>query len=253
MLSIQELEIKFGQLVQQWIPVRDATIEEIKKTIDRLREHHKNVNISRITGSSAYVAGSLMAILGIGLAPVTLGASIGLSVSGIALAVAGGGTAAGASLTEAIIQKLNIDYVQAQLDHDDQLYGTISGTVQAIKKDIDGASKKCPGISTAEFAAVFEEVVLQNIPRTSNVGVRIAELRAYEKGAVALNVGSAAAKGIIAAGTVLNATLLHIDIAEIIRSSFSLALGSQTTAIKKLTDILQQLKEQKAAIDDLYV
>ena len=158
MLSIQELQAKFDKQVQQWIPVRDITIEEIEKTIEKLTEHHKNVNISRITGSGASIAGSLIAIVGFVLAPVTLGASIGLSVGGIALAVAGGGTAAGASIADAFLQKSNIKHVQDQLDRDYKQLEAISQTAKAIKRKIDSTRQKCPSISTAEFATVFGEV-----------------------------------------------------------------------------------------------
>ena len=84
--------------------------------------------------------------------------------------------------------------------------------------------------------------------------MRLAELGVYgtlEIGALALRVGGVAARGIAAAGIVLTVVLIPIDIAEIIRSSFSLAKGSQTKAIKQLTDTVQQLKEQKAAFEKL--
>ena len=84
--------------------------------------------------------------------------------------------------------------------------------------------------------------------------MRVAELIAYgnlELGVLALRVGGVAAKGIAAAGIVLNVILIPIDIAEIIRSSHSLRKGSQTKAIKQLTDTVKQLKKQKAAFENL--
>ena len=84
--------------------------------------------------------------------------------------------------------------------------------------------------------------------------MRVAELIAYgnlEIGIIALRVGGAAAKGIAAAGIVLNVVLIPIDITEIIRSSHSLRKGSQTKAIKQLTDTLKKLKEQKEAFENV--
>ena len=253
MVVMQELQAKFDIQVQKWIPLRDVAIEEIEKTIEKLKVHHKNVNISRITGSSASFAGSLMAIIGFGLAPVTAGVSVGLSVGGIALATVGGGTAAGASIVDAVLQHSNVKHAQEQLDRDYKQLDAISQTAKEIEKEIDDARQKCPDISTAEFAAVFGEVVAQGVTRGSNVAVRIAELGVYgilETGVLALRVGGAA-KRIAAAGIVLTVVLIPIDIAEIIRSSVSLQKGSQTEAIIKLTDIVEQLKEQKKAIEDL--
>ena len=254
MLRLQELQAKFAQQVQHWIPVRDATIKEIGKTIEKLKVHHKNVNISRISGSSVSIAGSLIAILGFGLSPVTLGASLALSAGGIALAALGGGTAAGASIADVFIQRSGIKDVQGQLTCDNQQLDAISQTAKEIKKEIDDARQKCPGVSARQFAALIGEAFTQGIARTSNLAVRVAELIAYgnlELGVLALRVGGVAAKGIAAAGIVLNVILIPIDIAEIIRSSHSLRKGSQTKAIKQLTDTVKQLKKQKAAFENL--
>ena len=157
MQRLRELQTKFAQQVQQWIPVRDATIKEIGKTIEKLKVHHKNVNISRITGSGVSIAGSLIAILGFGLSPVTLGASLGLSAGGIAIAALGGGTAAGASIADIFIQKSGIKDVQDQLAYDNQQVDAISQTAKEIKKEIDDARRKCPGVSARRFAALVGE------------------------------------------------------------------------------------------------
>ena len=94
----EDLHSEFCTRVEKWIPVREETIQKIERIINDLKVHHRNVNISHITGSSVSIAGSLIAIVRFGLAFVTFGASIGLSVGGIAMAVAGGSTVAGASI-----------------------------------------------------------------------------------------------------------------------------------------------------------
>ena len=251
MADVQELNNRLCRAIEQWLPVRDVTIQEIQKTIENLKVHHRNVNISRITGSATSIAGSLMAILGFGLAPVTFGASIGLSVSGIALAVAGGSTAAGASIADIVIQKSNVKHAQEQLTRDYDQLEAIQEIAKKTKDKIDAIRQECQGVGKAQFAAVFGEVFTQGFVRTSNLGMRLAELAVFgtlEVGAVAVRVGGAAAKGIAAAGIVLNVLLIPIDLIEIVRSSFSLARGSQTKAIKRLTEIVEQLEEQKKTI-----
>ena len=207
-------------------------------SINQLKKYDKNVNISRIFGSSVSVAGTLMVIAGIALA------SVGLSVAGITLAVLGGGTAASASIIDVFIQKAGIKYVQDELDRDYKQLDAIPQKARKIKEEIDGARQKCPGIS--EFAAVFGMVFAQGAARITNLRVRVAELTTYgnlEIGAFALRVGNAAARGIAITGTVLTVVLIPIDIAEIIQNSISIPEGSQTKAIKKLIDIVEQLKE----------
>ena len=212
-----------------------------------MKKHHRNVNISRITGSSVSIAGSVIAIVGFGLAPVTLGASIGLSAGGIALAAAGGGTVAGASITDTVIQKLNVKQAQEQLKEDyDQLY-----IIQVIAKIIDSITvaaseerRECPVVGTR---GVVGEVLAQGLLRVSNVGVRTAEMavsNTLEIGAAALRIGGTAAKSIAGVGLVLNVVLVPVDLIEIVRSSRSLARGSQTKAVKQLKEIVEDLKQQ---------
>ena len=251
MLTIQEWLTIFDAQVRQWIPVYDITIEEIEKTIKKLKELHRNINIARITGSSASVAGSFIAILGFGLAPVTFGGSIALSVGGIALAVAGGGTAAGASTADTFLQRSNVKHAQDQLDSVYKQLRVISQIARDLKQEIDDVRQKCPGVSDAEFAAIFVEVVAQGVSQATNLALRLAELSTLDIDALESSIGGAAAQRIDAARTVLSMVLIPIDMTEIIRSSVSLARGPQTKAIKQLTDTVEQLKKQKAAIEYL--
>ena len=237
MIELQELQRKFTEAVKQWLPVRTITIQEIKDTAKKLQEHHRNVNISRISGSTASIAGSVMAIVGFGLAPVTLGASIGLSAVGIGIAVAGGATTAGASIADIFIQKSNLKEVQNRLDRDFEQVKAIQGIAEKIEKIITKIHKKCPNVSTTTFIAVIAEVFTQGLFRTGRVGIKIVELIALgslEIGAAAFRVGGAAAKGIAGAALALNIVLIPIDIIEIVRSGISLGEGSQTKAIEKL-------------------
>ena len=251
MLTIQELQIKFDTQVQQWILVRAVLIEEIEKTIEKLKEHHRNSYIASISGSGVSFTGGLIAVLGFGLAPVTFGASIGLIVGGIALAGAGGGAAAGALTADAFLQKSNIKRVQDQLDHDYKQLDAISQTARDLKQEIDDTRQKCPALFDAEFAAVFVEVVAQGDSQATNLALRLAELSTLDIDALESSIGGAAAQGIDAARTVLSMVLIPIDIIGIIQSSVTLARGPQTKAIKQLTDTVEQLKKQKAAIEYL--
>ena len=249
----KELHSEFCTKVEEWIPVREETTQKIEQIIEDLKVHHRNVNISRITGSATSIAGSAMAITGFALAPVTFGASIGLSVGGVALAVAGDSTATGASIADIVIQKSNVKQAQERLREDyDQLH-----TIQVIAKvinrsDSTDARKECPGVGKKKHIAVCGEAFTQGFIRASNVGVRAAEMAAFntlEIGAAALRVGSTAAKGIAAAGIALNVVLIPIDLVEIVRSSISLAKGSQTKAMTQLKEIVTQLKQQKQDMD----
>jgi hypothetical protein len=132
----------------------------MEKTIEKLKKHHRNVKIAHATGSAV----NSIAITGVRLVPATGGVlSLGLLVGGMALAVAGGGTAVGASIADVFLQHFNVERVQDQLAYDYQLLDEISQTAKAIKNEIDGAQQRCPGVGAREFAAVFGEVFTQGI------------------------------------------------------------------------------------------
>ena len=100
---------------------------------------------------------------------------------------------------------------------------------------------------------VFGEVLTQGSFRFGNLGIRLAELAVFSGlkiGAAALRAGGAAARGVAVAGIVLNMVLIPLDLSEIVRSSISIARGSQTKAMKQLTDLVEQLKLQKEDITE---
>ena len=160
---LQALVNELIKALKQWIIVREKTIQEIQEIIRKLKLHNRNINVSRITGSTVSVVGSAMAIAGFALAPVTFGTSIGLSVSGIFLAVAGGGTAAGASFTDMAIEKSNVKCVQEQLacDYDDlNLISAIAKKIKTKHDDIQGSNVEIL-VPSEQLEKAFFELVLQ--------------------------------------------------------------------------------------------
>lgn len=68
-------------------------------------EHHNNVHIAKVAGSSASVTGFVLKVVGFGLSFVTFGASLILSVVGLGVGAAGGVTNAGSLIAQACFQK----------------------------------------------------------------------------------------------------------------------------------------------------
>ena len=220
--------------LQQWISIREDTIQQIHNTIENLKFHHRNVNISRIGGSTMSIVGSAIAIGSIVMAPATAGLSLSLPVIGAALAVAGGGATVGASIADVLIQKSNVQQAQQQLTRDyEQLY-VISALATAIQRRVDDEREReqCQGISTPKLhvRAELGVALTQDIFRT---GIRIASIG----GTVATITG-----------VVTNMITIPFDLIEIVRSSSSLANGSETDAVKELSKIVEQLEQEKEAI-----
>ena len=249
MTELQVLEKQFTTAVRDWLPVREITIQEVKDTAEKMQEHHRKVNISRITGSTVSIAGTAIAIFGIGLAPFTLGTSLGFSTAGIGLAVAGGTTVAGASIADVFIEKSNMKDVQMRIDRDFEKVKAIQGITEKMEKIIQEIHEKCPNVSTTTLLVIFAKVFAQSAFRTG----RIAELVVAGTlgiGASALQLGGAAARGIAGIALALNIVLIPIDIIEIVRSGVSLQKGSQTKAIEKLNALASELETQREKIKE---
>ena len=186
MPRIDELCNKFCVALELWITIREDTIQKIHNTIENLRFHHRNVNVIQIAGSSMSILGSAMALASIVMVPATAGLSLVLPVGGVALALAGGGTSAGASVVDVVIQQSNVQQAQEQLIHDyEQLY-IISALAIAIQSKIDDehVRQQCQGVSTAKILVVLGLALTQGVFRISNLGVKIAEVFALAFAAV---------------------------------------------------------------------
>ena len=184
-IHIDELCQRFCTAIEQWMSIRETTIQEINSTIEDLTLHHRNVNYSRIAGSSVSITGSVMALAGVLMAPATGGLSLILPLGGAALALAGGGTSAGASIVDVVIENSNIKKAQQQLIHDyEQLY-VISALATAIERNIEEyENQQYQGNSRAALLVQLGAALTQGIFRTGNLGVRVTELFAVAFAAV---------------------------------------------------------------------
>ncbi|KAM9406319.1 uncharacterized protein ACWYII_026844 isoform 1-T4 [Salvelinus alpinus] len=89
----------------------EKTVEELQITLDKLRtladgleSMHKGTTIGSLTGGVIGAAGGITSIVGLILAPFTLGASLIVTGVGIGVAVAGGATAGVSNITNMVNQ-----------------------------------------------------------------------------------------------------------------------------------------------------
>ncbi|XP_017337988.1 apolipoprotein L1 isoform X1 [Ictalurus punctatus] len=77
-------------------------IIELQEVADGIDKVHKGVKIAGITGGAAGALGVAAAVGGVILAPVTMGASLAVTVVGVGVAAAGGVTGASAAITNKV-------------------------------------------------------------------------------------------------------------------------------------------------------
>ena len=108
----RELKKKFLRCVNEWKEEREKTIRMFQEIAQKLEEHRKNVNISRIAGSAAGVGGVGIAAIGAVLIPFTFGASIPLMITGGAIVGVGSVTACGASTADRVLSDSGLKEAQ---------------------------------------------------------------------------------------------------------------------------------------------
>lgn len=59
-----------------------SVITTLKDLANELDEHFSRISVSKIGGSATGIVGAVLGIVGLSLAPVTFGASLGLTIAG---------------------------------------------------------------------------------------------------------------------------------------------------------------------------
>ncbi|XP_035852315.1 uncharacterized protein LOC116063704 isoform X2 [Sander lucioperca] len=225
-------------------------LEENAVQLDRMNTGAK---ISSVAGSSVGAVGGVLSIIGLALIPVTAGASLVLTMTGVGLGITSGVNSAVTTATEIGVnrtqQKKASEVFQSFMEDVQDLQdclkveikeetspidvvvgvGKVLGKAGAIGKGIDSivdAASAVKMLKTEELIASAGKVVVQegkalrNVPR---VAADIPDIgQAAVKGPLALSKSARA--GLIG----LNALFLGMDIFFICKDSISLAKGSKT-------------------------
>ncbi|XP_029294245.1 apolipoprotein L3-like [Cottoperca gobio] len=225
-------------------------LKELEENAVQLDRMHKGSKISSVAGSSVGAAGGVLSIIGLALIPVTAGASLILTMTGVGLGITSGVNSAVTTATEIGVnhkhQKKAREVFQSFME-DVQFFqdclekvtkskldvvlgvGKVLCRSGAIVKGIDSlvdASSAIKMLKSEELAvnagkvAVQEGKVLRNIPKVASDIPDIGQ--AAVKGPLALSKSARA--GLIG----LNALFLGMDIFFICKDSISLAKGSET-------------------------
>ena len=233
---VRALQTKLRDTICEWRGIRDNTIRMIRNITANLVTHRQNVNISLITGSLAAIGGSGIAILGFALAPVTFGASLGLTIVGVAIATAGGLTAAGASITDTALTKNGVTEAQKQLTYDQGKLQEIQAMQDQITEQNLMMKERCRNLKNVNIfrgISVFALPLRQVQEKTANFALKVEKTAATHRGVST------------PANVFLNAVMIPI---EILKSGWNIINGNESIAIKRLHHTADQLEEQKNEI-----
>ncbi|TDH03308.1 hypothetical protein EPR50_G00161620 [Perca flavescens] len=212
-------------------------LEENAVQLDRM---NTGARISSVAGSSVGAVGGVLSIIGLALSPVTAGASLVLTMTGVGLGITSGVNSAVTTATEIGVnvtqQKKASEVFQSFMkdmhDLQDCLKVEIKeGTspidvVVGVGKVISNAASAVKMLKSEELIASAGKVAVQEVKALRNVPRVAADIP---------DIGQAAVKGPLAlsksarAGLIgLNALFLGMDIFFICKDSISLAKGSKS-------------------------
>lgn len=230
-------------------------MEESAVQLDRMK---MGASISTVAGSSVGVAGGVLSIVGLALAPVTAGVSLALTLTGVGLGVTSGVNGLVTGITEAAVNNHHgknaqnifqrymddvgkiLDCLEVasneehleQLDTVDvslpgRLIARVGGVLNSIDAIIDAASA-VKVLKSEEVIATAAKVGLQEAQSARGIPKLAADLP--DIGQLAKGTPLALTKTARAGFITLNALFIGLDAIFICKESISLAKGSKSDA-----------------------
>uniref|UniRef100_A0A3B1IP73 Apolipoprotein L n=1 Tax=Astyanax mexicanus TaxID=7994 RepID=A0A3B1IP73_ASTMX len=231
-----------------------SDLEETAVKLDRMK---MGSSISTVAGSSVGVVGGVVSIVGLALAPVTAGASLALTLTGLGLGVTSGVNSMVTGITESLVNKHHrgnansifqkfmkdvqkildcLDNVSSQcpvlnLDEPDVAHeaGKVIASSGAVGKSIDAIVDGALAVKALRSEEVVRKAVRLGL-QEANAGRNIPKLASDlpDIGQLAKGTPLALSKAARAGFIGLNALFIGLDVFFICKESVSLAKGEKS-------------------------
>ena len=225
---LQDKEIEHRISLAIWCPVRCQTIDLLKQQSDQVLKILRDARIAKIAGASAsLVVGGSLSIIGLILIPFTFGASVGLTVSGAAVGIAGTTTSLGASIASKKMTSSKLNQAREHIKLDQQLSEHVNKIQSEYKQALEnaGASLQAGHVNLRQS---------ESNQALENGGIKSTSLQVVASGSRAVFVGIT--KGITAGvETTLDAGVAVVRIGSTGIRVLSLAGGVVGTALIVVT------------------
>ncbi|XP_044146679.1 apolipoprotein L3-like [Bufo gargarizans] len=225
-----------------------SCITEMTTIADELDKFHRGATIASVTGSSLGITGGIATIVGLALAPVTLGASLIVSGVGIGVAVAGGVTGASASIADTINMKKKSQRVQELIDQINEMMAYLKEISENINLKVVNLQCRSDGDELLNLARVVGRGALSTMELS-----RISQLGKIT--AVASRGAQLATRGVQAAAAisgVLAALFIILDAVFIIKGAVDLHKGSKTEEAARIRECAAELQLIYQDADNLF-
>ncbi|XP_073712842.1 apolipoprotein L3-like [Misgurnus anguillicaudatus] len=240
-----------------------SDLEESAVQLDRMK---KGASISTVTGSSLGIAGGVLSIVGIALAPVTAGVSLTLTLTGVVLGVTSGVNSLVTGVTETAVNfhfgKNAQNIFREFMNDTNKMQCCLEQASVKRVKDLDVldifkaekvlvcAGGVAKGINAMVYAASAVKVLKseQMVPAATKMGLQaLPDIGKLAKG-TQLALSKSARAGFIT----VNALFIGLDFLFICKDSISLAKGSKSETSQLIRSRATLWKSELEAWQQIY-
>ncbi|CAM5092887.1 unnamed protein product [Natator depressus] len=215
-------------------------LDELREIADAIDKIHKGATIASIAGGTVGIAGGITTIVGLCLAPVTFGASLIVSLTGFAVATAGGLTSAAATTTDMVASKVKKETVeklllecQSELEHIKDYTESIAEKIQRL---ID--------YENSGFVFAFAQI-------GSGAGRTVLNTLKIVKAGQLLATAGRIARFAGAATHILIAVTLGLDVFFVARDSMELHKGAKTELAAKIREAVNEIEQVIGEVNEM--
>jgi hypothetical protein len=213
-----------------WAEDRRNTIKELRKLAEEIKLHAKKAKIASVVGGGTSVVAGIGAAACFFAAPFTFGGSLVPATALTGIAIAGGVTSIGSSVTNYFIEKGYLKSVQEALDKDRESFNKLKKAVVKAKAITAKESVEC----------AFK--IGKGIPGGVNVVTSIArKLTVSEKAAASLLKLGRTARF---AGHAVALVALPLDIIFFVKDVIDLTKGNVSKAAERVLELANNLQTE---------
>lgn len=132
--------------VRSAIAVREANITVIRELAESVDESYYKACISKASGAAAATVGSVLGIVGFGLAFVTFGASLAVGIPGAIVGGAGAITMAGADVGHFVVNKVTKKNLEKSLKAEKEKMLEIDELAKRLERNMESLVEAYPSI-----------------------------------------------------------------------------------------------------------
>uniref|UniRef100_A0A3B4X382 Uncharacterized protein n=1 Tax=Seriola lalandi dorsalis TaxID=1841481 RepID=A0A3B4X382_SERLL len=209
-----------------------SLLTKLKDIAIRLDKVNKGIKIAYVAGSSVGAIGSVLSIVGLALSPLTLGASLPLTMAGLGMGIACGVSSAVTTST-----KIGVNRKQQK---------KAACVFQSIKKDVESIQQCLEEVKMEKGKPDVTLGVTSVVLNVGNLGYNVHNIVECGAGGVCdvVEISADIGQAVASAGLAARAFLLVFDVCSIIKNCVSLAKDAESEAsqpIRDSADLLQSV------------